>query len=60
MVSLFLKSYLHVPKDAGGKKHTLFSKVSSTNFALPPACLIVSLEVLLLPPYFDPQTRWPR
>lgn len=32
-VSVFFKPLcLHVPKDAGGKTHTLISKVSSTDF----------------------------
>lgn len=48
----FFKSLcLHVPQDAGGKTHTLNSKVPSTDFTLP--CVSVSLEALLLALYFD-------
>lgn len=53
-VCLILKPlYPHVPKDAGRKEHTLPSKVSPTNFALPPPRLIISLEVLFLLLYSD-------
>lgn len=43
----FFKSLCpHVPKHAGGKTHTLISKVSSTDFTLP--CVTVFLEALFL------------
>lgn len=49
MVCLILKPlYIHIPKDAGGKEHTLSSKVSPINFSLPPPHLTVSLEALFL------------
>lgn len=57
MVSQVFKSLcLHVPKDAGGKTHTLISKVSSTDFTLP--CVTVPLEALLFAPYFYTEARW--
>lgn len=56
-VSVFFKSLcLHVPEDAGGKTHTLISKVFFTDFTLP--CVTVSFGAFLFAPYFYTEARW--